>query len=78
MLDIARLGTAKWTLSYVFVPRRKAGLCFRFVYRYFNAVTARDHYPTAKMDKCTDLFWEVYLFSAIDESSDYWQIKMVL
>lgn len=73
--DVVQESSSPWASSIVLV-RKTALYAFCMDYRRLNAVTRKDVYPLPHIDDLLDQLSGKRIFSTLDASTGYWQIRM--
>ena len=78
MLDegIIRPSTSPWASPIHPVPKKGGDLRFCVDYRKLNSVTTKDSYPLPLIQDIFDQLEGASVFSTLDLTSGYWQIKV--
>ena len=67
-----------WCNAVVLVRKKDGNLCFCVDFRYLNARTKKDSYPSPHIQEALESMAGSAHFSSMDFKSGFWQIKMAL
>lgn len=76
--EILELATAELASRTVFAPKKGGLLWFFINYRKLDSVKICDSYPFPITDECIDSLDDACIFTNVDVSSGYWQIRIDL
>ena len=73
---VIRPSTSPWASPVMLVRKTDGTLRFCVDYRALNAVTNSDVFPIPRIDDLLDQLGQCTIFSTLDLTADYWQIKV--